>query len=77
MLRQYYGFKMLKFLDETTESTKSVTKLCFDEYEGRGVYVLEKANYQILKALKKRNFVNVILVEASALKRYHNFIIET
>jgi len=51
--------------------------LCFDDYHGRALVVLEKVNFNLLKNLKKRNFVNIILVEASALKRYQNFLIET
>lgn len=39
--------------------------------------VLEKANCDIIKNLKKRNFVNIVLVEASALKRYKNFLTES
>lgn len=71
-----YGFKILKF-SEDEETTKLITKLCFNDYHGRAIVVLEKANYNLLKNLKKRNFVNVILIEASALKRYSNFLIET
>jgi hypothetical protein len=54
-----------------------VAKFCFDDYRGRAVIVLEKANCDIIKNLKKRNFVNIVLVEASALKRYKNFLTES
>ena len=66
---------MLEYDAEKTdqEPHKAVASLCFDDYRGKAVLVMNKCNLKILQHLKKRNFVNVIFVDATFKKRYENY----
>lgn len=59
----------MKNLDPKEEEHKGVAKLCFQKFEGRGVLVLDPCHSKTLYHLKKRNFVNVISVDAPFKKR--------
>ena len=66
---------MLEYNEGQTEQEphKAVASLCFDNYRGKGVLVMNKCNLKILQHLKKRNFVNVLFVEATFKKRFQNY----
>lgn len=63
----------MKNLDVQEEEHKGVAKLCFNRYQGRGVLVLDPCHSKTLYHLKKRNFVNVISVDAPFKKRLSHF----
>ena len=59
---------------------KYISKICFQEFKEtpRAVLLTSTANYteEALWELKKRNFVNVVLVDASFKIRLNNFLAE-
>ena len=55
------------------EPHKEIASLCFDDYRGAAALVMGRCKVKILQHIKKRNFVNVIQVDASFKKRFANF----
>ena len=56
-------------IDSKLQEHKGVGNLCFDNWKGRAVLVLDPCNSKTLYHLKKRNFVNVVMVDAPFKKR--------
>lgn len=50
-----------------------MAKLCFDQYKGKSVLVLDPCHSKTIYHLKKRNFVNVICVDAPFKKRLSHY----
>jgi hypothetical protein len=46
------------------ENYKAIAKLCFDDFRDKAVLIMEHCDSKALAHLKKRNFVNVIKVDA-------------
>jgi len=59
----------MKDINPEKEEHKAVANLCFDNFEGRAVLVLDPCNSKTIYHLKKRNFVNVVSVDAPFKKR--------
>lgn len=66
----------MKEVDKEKEEHKAVAKLCFDNYDkfdGRAVLVLDPCHSKTIYHLKKRNFVNVVCVDAPFKKRLAHY----
>lgn len=50
ILAQHHGCKLLQLPDEptTTDNHKQVSNLCFEDYQGKAVFVMEKCSKRAL-----------------------------